>query len=203
MGNTLSTSSNDLLNSLDLTDTCGLDEVENIGNDLLTRSLITKDTRSKRLLVTKLFTVQPADKTKVMELMERLNSVNKMIQTNSTGLLNFVTRKAGKSGNILILQRQYLPYNLADRIITAPFFSEHEKTFLSYQIINSVNALHSMGCVHGDIKPENILLTSSNTPYLSDFAPYKPFYIPDDNPYDLNFFFNRSTCLAPERYKEQ
>ena len=43
MGNTLSTSS-DVLDSLDLTDTCGLDEVQNIGNDLLTRTLITKDT---------------------------------------------------------------------------------------------------------------------------------------------------------------
>ena len=201
MGNTLSTSS-DVLDSLDLTDTCGLDEVSNIGNDLLTRTLITKDTRSKRLLVTKLYALQPTDKAKTLALLERLHKINKSIQTNSTGLLNFITRKAGKNGNILLLQRQYLPYNLADRIITAPFFSENEKIFLSYQIIHSVYNLHSMGNVHGDIKPENILLTSSNTPYLSDYAPYKPFYLPDDNPYDLNFFFNRSTYLAPERYTE-
>ncbi|EMD44629.1 protein kinase, putative [Entamoeba histolytica HM-3:IMSS] len=199
MGNTLSTSS-DVLNSLDLTDTCGLDEVENIGNDLLTHSVRARDTRSRRVLVTKLYSVQPSDGDKINELLQRLHTVNKSI-VNITGLLGFVTKKAGKNGSIIIYQRQYLPYNLADRVRTAPFFTFQEKVFIAYQLINAVNSLHSLHIVHGDIKPENILLTSSNTPYLSDFAPYKPFYIPDDNPYDLNFFFNRSTCIAPERFQ--
>ncbi|ELP89989.1 hypothetical protein EIN_403030 [Entamoeba invadens IP1] len=199
MGNTLSTSS-DVLNSLELTDICGLDEAENIGSDMFTRSVKGRDTRSRRMLMTKLYSVQPSDTDKVNDLMQRLHRVNKAI-TNTNGLLNFVTRKTGKNGNIIIYQRQHLPYNLADRVRTSPVLTVHEKLFISYQIVSAVYSLHNLGCVHGDIKPENILLTTSNTPYICDFAPFKPFYLPDDNPYDLNFFFNRSSCVAPERFK--
>ncbi|KAL7717896.1 Protein kinase domain-containing protein [Entamoeba marina] len=199
MGNTLSTSS-DVLNSLDLTDMCGLDEVENIGNDLFTRSVRGRDIASRRLLVTKLYSVQSSSASQAKDLLQRLHFVNKAI-VNSNGLLNFVTKKAGKNGSILILQRQFLPYNLADKVRTIPFLNQREKEFIAFQIVNAVSVLHSLNCVHGDLKPENILLTSSNTPYLSDYAPHKPYSIPDDNPYDLNFYFNRSSCLAPERYQ--
>jgi phosphoinositide-3-kinase, regulatory subunit 4 len=57
---------------------------------------------------------------------------------------------------------------------------------------------------HGDIKSENILVTSWNWVYLSDFAPYKPVYLPLDDPSDFSFFFDtsgRRTCyIAPERF---
>jgi phosphoinositide-3-kinase regulatory subunit 4 len=57
---------------------------------------------------------------------------------------------------------------------------------------------------HGDVKAENVLVTSWNSVHLSDFAPYKPTYIPLDDPADFDFFFDtsgRRTCyLAPERF---
>ena len=57
---------------------------------------------------------------------------------------------------------------------------------------------------HGDIKSENILVTSWNWIYLTDFASYKPTYLPLDDPADFSFFFDtagRRTCyLAPERF---
>lgn len=57
---------------------------------------------------------------------------------------------------------------------------------------------------HGDIKSENILVTSWNWVYLSDFASYKPTYLPLDDPADFSFFFDtsgRRTCyIAPERF---
>ncbi|KAG0225557.1 Serine/threonine-protein kinase [Actinomortierella wolfii] len=57
---------------------------------------------------------------------------------------------------------------------------------------------------HGDIKTENCLMTSWNWLYLSDFAGFKPTFLPEDNPADFSFFFDtssRRTCyLAPERF---
>ncbi|KIJ34236.1 hypothetical protein M422DRAFT_263730 [Sphaerobolus stellatus SS14] len=57
---------------------------------------------------------------------------------------------------------------------------------------------------HGDIKCENILVTTWNWVYLTDFASYKPTYLPLDDPADFLFFFDtsgRRTCyIAPERF---
>lgn len=65
--------------------------------------------------------------------------------------------------------------------------SFHEKTFK---------------IIAGDIKCENVLVTSWNWIYLADFASFKPTYIPHDDPSDFSFFFDtggRRRCyLAPE-----
>ena len=58
---------------------------------------------------------------------------------------------------------------------------------------------------HGDIKSENILVTSWNWLYLTDFSSsFKKTYLPEDNPADFSYFFDtsgRRTCyLAPERF---
>lgn len=51
---------------------------------------------------------------------------------------------------------------------------------------------------------ENILITSWNWILLSDFASFKPTYLPEDNPADYTYFFDtsrRRTCyVAPERF---
>lgn len=64
---------------------------------------------------------------------------------------------------------------------------------------------HARNIYHGDIKTENVLVTSWNWLYLTDFsASYKPAYLPEDNPADFSFYFDmsgRRTCyLAPERF---
>ncbi|CAM8941988.1 unnamed protein product [Rhodiola kirilowii] len=102
------------------------------------------------------------------------------------------------------LLRQHFFHNLHDRLSTPPFLSLIEKKWLTFQLLFAVKQSHENGVCHGDIKCENVLITSWNWLYLADFASFKPTYIPDDDPSDFSFFFDtggRRRCyLAPERF---
>ncbi|KAJ7715595.1 hypothetical protein DFH07DRAFT_862734 [Mycena maculata] len=106
-----------------------------------------------------------------------------------------------KAGYII---RQWIASNLYDRISTRPFLSMIEKKWIAFQLLNALRDARNRKVSHGDIKSENILVTSWNWVYLSDFASYKPTYLPLDDPSDFSFFFDtsgRRTCyIAPERF---
>ncbi|KAJ4368144.1 Serine/threonine-protein kinase [Neocucurbitaria cava] len=103
------------------------------------------------------------------------------------------------------LVRQYVHSSLYDRLSTRPFLEEIEKKWLSFQLLCAVRDCHARHIFHGDIKTENVLVTSWNWLYLADFSSsYKPAHLPEDNPADFSFYFDlsgRRTCyLAPERF---
>ena len=103
------------------------------------------------------------------------------------------------------LVRQFLYNSLYDRLSTRPFLEDIEKKWLAFQLLCALRDCHSKGVYHGDIKTENILVTSWNWLYLSDFSSsFKPVLLPEDNPGDFSYFFDTSgkrTCyLAPERF---
>ncbi|KAF8153240.1 hypothetical protein B0H34DRAFT_820167 [Crassisporium funariophilum] len=109
-----------------------------------------------------------------------------------------------KAGYII---RQWVASNLYDRISTRPFLSIVEKRWIAFQLLNALRDARNRKVSHGDIKSENILVTSWNWIYLTDFASFKPTYLPLDDPADFSFFFDmsgRRTCyLAPERFYTQ
>ncbi|XP_012692948.2 phosphoinositide 3-kinase regulatory subunit 4 isoform X2 [Clupea harengus] len=113
-------------------------------------------------------------------------------------------QKATLTEKAAILFRQYVRDNLYDRISTRPFMNNIEKRWLAFQILNAVDQAHKSGVRHGDIKTENVMVTSWNWVLLTDFASFKPTYLPEDNPADFNYFFDtsrRRTCyIAPERF---
>ncbi|KAJ2513427.1 Serine/threonine-protein kinase [Coemansia sp. RSA 1939] len=100
--------------------------------------------------------------------------------------------------------RQYLHNNLYDKASTRPFLSPAEKRWIAYQILTALRESHARGVCHGDIKSENVMVTSWNLAYLADFAPFKPTYLPADDPAEFNFYFDTSArqccCVAPERF---
>ncbi len=80
-----------------------------------------------------------------------------------------------------------------------------EKKWISYQILQGLRDARNRGISHGDIKSSNILVTSWNWVYVTDFATsYKPTYLPLNDPADFAFYFDtsgRRTCyVAPERF---
>ncbi|XP_033097119.1 phosphoinositide 3-kinase regulatory subunit 4-like [Anneissia japonica] len=108
------------------------------------------------------------------------------------------------SDKAALLFRQYVRNNLYDRISTRPFLNSVEKKWIVFQLLCAVNQAHRIQVYHGDIKSENVMVTGWNWILLTDFAGFKPTYIPDDNPADFSFFFDtsrRRTCyIAPERF---
>src|ERR1700722_14350723 len=79
-----------------------------------------------------------------------------------------------------------------------------EKKWIAFQLLNALRDARNRKISHGDIKSSNILVTSWNWIYLSDFASFKPTYLPLDDPSDFSLFFDtcgRRTCyIAPERF---
>lgn len=102
------------------------------------------------------------------------------------------------------LVRQYFHTNLYDRLSTRPFLNDLEKLWIIFQLFKCLEICHELSIVHGDLKPENILCTSSNWVVLSDFGPFKPVMLPDDDPTDFHYYFDamgRHRCyVAPERF---
>lgn len=103
------------------------------------------------------------------------------------------------------LVRTLVRANLYDRMLLRPFLAPVEKAWLVFQLLEAVALLHTeLGICHGDIKAENVLVTSANWLVLTDFSAHlKPTYLPHDNPLEFVFYFDssqrRSCYLAPER----
>ena len=90
------------------------------------------------------------------------------------------------------------------RFSTRPFLEPIEKLWITFQLLTALKKCHENSVCHGDIKSENILVTSWNWAYLSDFASFKPIFLPEDDPSQFSFFFDtslrRSCYVAPERF---
>eukprot|EP00049_Salpingoeca_infusionum_P027533 m.33029 g.33029 ORF g.33029 m.33029 type:complete len:1422 (+) comp9569_c2_seq1:216-4481(+) len=103
-----------------------------------------------------------------------------------------------------LLIRHYMYSDLESRITTRPFLSRVEKRWVCYQLLMCLRDCHEYGVHHGDIKIDNILVSSWLWVYLSDFANFKPALLPDDNPTGFSYFYDasgkRSCNIAPERF---
>ena len=84
--------------------------------------------------------------------------------------------------NFALIARQYVRYSLYDRLSTRPFLTMVEKCWLAFQLIKCMEWCHQRGIHHGDIKLDNILITSSLWLVITDFATYKPVFLPDVSP---------------------
>src|ERR1700730_437297 len=57
---------------------------------------------------------------------------------------------------------------------TRPFLSNIDKKWIFFQILCALRDARNRKTSHGDIKTSNILVTSWNWVYASDFASFKP-----------------------------
>eukprot|EP00048_Salpingoeca_helianthica_P000441 m.41534 g.41534 ORF g.41534 m.41534 type:complete len:1232 (+) comp10516_c0_seq1:25-3720(+) len=102
------------------------------------------------------------------------------------------------------LVRPYYFSNLYDRLNTRPLLSGIEKRWIAFQLLDALKFCAGEGLCHGDIKMQNVLLTSWNWAMLADFATFKPALLPEDNPAAFSYLYDSSgrgtCCIAPERF---
>ena len=60
--------------------------------------------------------------------------------------------------------------DLMSQLIKKDIFTEYEAKFYTAQIISAIEFVHSKGCIHRDIKPDNILIDKDGFIKLSDFG---------------------------------
>ncbi|CAF0798186.1 unnamed protein product [Adineta steineri] len=112
-----------------------------------------------------------------------------------------------KNDRSIILTRPYIKDNLFYRLQTRPYLTRIEKKWIAYQLLIALKHIHHANITHGDLKIENILLTSYNWVLLSDFANFKPTFFAYEDPAEYYYYFNasqRNVCyLAPERFYDQ
>ena len=147
----------------------------------------------------------------ISEIDERTsNEINNVIQMSKSyftqlekaNIPGIVVNKPYIYGEGAYLVRPYFSQSLQSKMNDFPELTEYEKDWISYQILRDIKSLHENGLFHGDIKPENILLTDRLQVQIVDEAPFKPLYLKNSQP---NFFFHYfsyfggSCFLAPER----
>lgn len=98
------------------------------------------------------------------ELFAAVNNLNGVVQLYGYGVdppNGYIQNKIYKISYPIICMEYLQGGDLFDRIQSYPIISENDIVMIIRNLINSLSGLHQKGYVHGDIKLENIMFTSS------------------------------------------
>ena len=154
--------------------------------------------------VIKLFPIENNNYLKYSQEFEDIKNQYSNLESNPN-LIPIIKLDQMKEANVGIIIRQYIQYNLKQALYYLTCSSEIEKKWICFQLLQGLNQIHSKLKCHGDIKPENILVTSKFSVFFSDISVCKPVYLIIENLQLYNNFFycnsvDRACYLAPERF---
>ena len=77
---------------------------------------------------------------------------------------------SGEDGDVAFLVMECLPgRTLADQLMDGPLAPERVHA-LAVDLLGALHAAHSLGILHRDVKPANVLITADGRPKLADFG---------------------------------
>ncbi|PRT56658.1 Putative serine/threonine-protein kinase VPS15 [Wickerhamiella sorbophila] len=145
--------------------------------------------------------IKPPAGLDLAETKQRLTDLKQALKDNLNAISYSRIVETDRAGYLV---RQYIKHNLYDRISNRPFLEPIEKKWLVLQLLICLKNVHARNFCHGDIKSENVLVTSWKWLYLVDWAPYKPVSLPENDSAQFLYFFDtsqrRSCYVAPERF---
>ena len=185
--------------------------IQVLNNGMMYKTILIK--KNKAPLVVKIFVKKNYDENDLKNFLvekKKLISIHKKIFSekippNVSPIINI--EDSDLCGMIF---RQYFEYSLKERMYLNPYLTEIEKIWITFQLLQNMKNLKNLSVVHGDLNPENILLTSNLSIYISDFASFKPTIINIDDIASYTYYFGsndntnlKGFYLAPERIVEK
>ena len=186
--------------------------VELLNDGILNKTVIISNDKDRSPLFLKIFYkdgYNEKDKNQFEIELKKVKELQKKVLSDNYKLNIVPTINIKNTERSCILFRQYIGISLKERMYLMPYLTTIDKIWITFQLLYLFNNLEKMQLFHGDVKPENILLTSNLTVYLADFATYKPAYIYVNDLGSFTYYFgsinsdNLKGCyLAPERLSD-
>lgn len=184
----------------------GLEEPVEEKSCRLYKSLRFFSPKDNYFLLDKLFFFDQSDAFEGIEALQQIVAKNySYYRSRLKGLEGQSVLYSRLSEEDFSLRRQFLKSTLEDKLDPTGFIAEEEKVWLLVQIFWNVQVLHDRGLTHSNLKPSNVLLTSSNRVYLTDLSLFKPHFFVNQ---DLDKIalchptLDEQCYLSPERFKE-
>jgi len=141
-----------------------------------------------------------------IEKIQEFQSIIKRMQSKNQLLFrgNIISTEHVYSTSAYLV-RPYIHASLQTRMTEFPYLKPIESDWIAFQILKSIQSLQMQGFYHGDIKPENFLVSNRLQVFLVDHSPFKPFFLKSKKPnYFIHFFSYGGGCsyIAPERIVE-
>ena len=154
--------------------------------------------------VIKLFPIENDNYLLYSQKFDEIKQLFSNLESNPN-VVPIIKRTELEGANAGIIIRQYIQYNLKQALYYLTCYSEIEKKWICFQLLHGLQQIHSKMKCHGDIKPENILVSSKLSVFFSDISVYKPVYLEIENLQYYNNFFcsnsdDRACYIAPERF---
>ena len=124
------------------------------------------DTVSDRVVAIKVIDPGLADNLQSLEALQlEIELARFLDHPNITPIHDFVI----EDGNAYLVM-DYLPNSIAQRLLSGPRFSWRQSVSIALQVCRALEHAHERGVIHGNIKPQNILLQANGTASVTDFG---------------------------------
>ena len=142
-----------------------------IGNGRFTKSVlcVRNDDKSTAVIV-KIYIIRDSDKEDdVDEAIRAIQKIGTSLGSISKNpnVLPYRSAYISSKMRAAYVTRQHISVSLYDRLSTRPFLQAIEKKWIAFQLLKALEQCEAADAFHGDIKAENILVTSWNWIFLT------------------------------------